>query len=123
MRFGFEVVETIRKEMPHLWDAELEDRIREMVAEAIECEMQFADDVLSIGVMGMSKAEMREYLCFVADGHFRRLGMEPVYNAVCPFDFMLKQDVQALTSFFERTVAEYTVGIGGEVDLDGDFDF
>ena len=40
-----------------------------------------------------------------------------MFGARCPFEFMLKQDVQALTSFFERTTTEYTVGIGGNVDL------
>jgi hypothetical protein len=33
---------------------------------------------------------------------------------------MLKQDVQALTSFFERTTSEYTVGIGGDVSFEED---
>jgi ribonucleoside-diphosphate reductase beta chain len=117
MRFGFMIVDTIRKEMPHLWDADMEARVYAMVEEAIRCEMMFAEDVLSVGAMGLSLKDMEEYLRFVADGHLRRLGMAPAYNATCPFDFMLKQDVQALTSFFERTVAEYTVGIGGEVDL------
>jgi len=46
--------------------------------------------------------------------------MTPMFGARCPFDFMLQQDVQALTSFFERTVSEYTVGIGGTVDLNVD---
>ena len=123
MRFGFSVVEQIRKEMPHLWNEDVEDAVRKMVSEAIECEMMFADDVLSIGVLGMSKSDMREYLQYVADGHFERLHMAPVYHAKCPFAFMLKQDVQSLTSFFERTVAEYTVGIGGDVAFDEELDF
>lgn len=120
MRFAFSVIDAIRQEYPHLWDADIEERVYEMVEEAINCEMAFGDDVLSMGVIGLSRTDMLEYLRYVADGHLKRLGMEPRYNAKCPFDFMLKQDVQALTSFFERTVAEYTVGIGGDVDLDMD---
>lgn len=120
MRFAFSVIDTIRKEHPELWDTDMDNRVYDMIEEAIQCEMQFADDVLSIGVLGMSREDMLEYLRYVADGHLRRLGLEPRYNAKCPFDFMLKQDVQALTSFFERTVAEYTVGIGGDVGFDVD---
>lgn len=116
MRVAFELVDVIRRETPHLWEG-MEPRIRDMLEEAIDCEMQFADDVLSLGVIGLSRSDMLEYLRYVADGHCRRLGIEAMYNARCPFDFMLKQDVQSLTSFFERTVAEYTVGIGGKVDL------
>lgn len=123
MKFAFSLIETVRKEHPELWDADMEQRVYDMLEEAIGCEMQFAEDVLSSGVIGLSKPDMLEYLRFVADGHMKRLGMAPRYNAKCPFDFMLKQDVQALTSFFERTVAEYTVGIGGDVAIDSDLDF
>jgi ribonucleoside-diphosphate reductase beta chain len=118
MMFAFEVIKVIKAELPHLFDADMDQRVYTMLDEAIECEMMFAQDVLSLGVIGFSTGDMRQYLRFVADGHLRTLEMEPAYNVVCPFDFMLKQDVQALTSFFERTVAEYTVGIGGDVDLD-----
>jgi ribonucleoside-diphosphate reductase beta chain len=116
MRFAFSLIDVIRQETPQLWDG-MEDKIKQMLSEAIDCELQFANDVLSVGVIGLAQKDMLEYLRYVADGHCKRLGMEPMYNAVCPFDFMLTQDVQALTSFFERTVAEYTVGISGKVDL------
>jgi ribonucleoside-diphosphate reductase beta chain len=119
MRFAFQVVDVIRREEPNLWEG-MEDRVREMLAEAIECEMQFARDTLSMGVVGFSETDMHEYLRYVADGHCQRLGMAPIYNAKCPFDFMLKQDVQSLTSFFERTVADYSVGIGGDVSFEED---
>lgn len=120
MRFAFSVIDVIRQEEPDLWDDSMDERVREMLREAIACEMQFADDTLSLGVLGLSKSDMLEYLRYVADGHCHRLGIEPMYNAKCPFEFMLKQDVMALTSFFERTVSEYAVGVGGDVDLGSD---
>ena len=116
MRFAFSVIDVIRREEPHLWDG-MEARIRDMLYEAIDCEMQFADDVLSGGVVGLSKTDMLQYLRYVADGHCDRLGMDRIFGAQCPFDFMLKQDVMELTSFFERTVSSYSVGVGGAVDL------
>lgn len=116
MRFAFSVIDVIRREAPHLWDG-MEARVQDMLHEAIDCELQFADDVLSVGVVGLTRSDMKEYLRYVADGHCMRLGMAPLFGAKCPFDFMLQQDVQALTSFFERTVSEYTVGVGGAVDL------
>lgn len=123
MRFAFSVIETIREEHPNLWDADMDQRVYDMLEEAIQCELMFAEDVLGMGVMGMSRDDMLEYLRYTADGHLRRLNMAPRYNAKCPFDFMLKQDIQSLTSFFERTTSEYTVGISGEVSLDSDLDF
>lgn len=120
MKFAFSVIEVIRQETPHLWDG-IEPRVREMLHEAIECEMQFARDVLSHGVIGLALSDMREYLRYVADGHCMRLGMTPMFDAKCPFDFMLKQDVMELTNFFERSVSAYTVGIGGDVLLNEEF--
>jgi len=38
-----------------------------------------------------------------------------------PFGFMELQDVQELANFFERTVAAYQVGVGGDVAFDEDF--
>ncbi len=123
MRFAFSVIDQVKKEYPELWDKDLQDRIRIMISEAIECEMMFAEDILSVGIIGLSREDMREYLRFTADGHFQRLDMAPVYNAKNPFDFMIKQDIQAHTNFFERTVSEYMAGVSGDVEFDKDMDF
>lgn len=121
MRFAFEVVETVRREEPGLFDKEMEKQVQQMLAEAIECETQFAEDLLSGGVMGMSVVEVRQYLEFCADQRLRTLGLETVYNVSNPFDFMDLQDVQELTNFFERRVSAYQVAVSGEVSLDAAF--
>src|SRR3954467_10997931 len=66
MAFAFDVVDTVRAEEPELFDAELERQVKEMIAEALECEVQFAEDLLEQGVSGMSLADMRSYLQHVA---------------------------------------------------------
>jgi ribonucleoside-diphosphate reductase beta chain len=121
MNFAFEVVETIRREEPDLFDEDLGNRIVQMIEEAIEVEHLFAQDVLSQGVAGMSTADTRTYLEFVADQRLLQLGLPKRYGAKNPFDFMELQDVQELTNFFERTVAAYQVGVGGDVSFDEDF--
>ena len=121
MNFAFEVVDTVRREEPDLFDANLENKIIEMIDEAIECEFQFAEDVLQHGVMGMSLDDMREYLEFVANQRLRRLGLPTRYEASNPFPFMELQDVQELANFFERRVSAYQTGVTGEVSLDAAF--
>ena len=121
MNFAFEVVNTVRAEQPELFDADLEQKIREMMDEAVEAEYQFAADVLAEGVQGMSLADTKVYLQFVADQRLRQLGLSPAYGVKNPFDFMELQDVQELTNFFERTVSAYQVGVEGEVGFDEDF--
>lgn len=121
MQFAFECVRTIRTEEPDLFDAELEAQVRAMLAEAIECELQFAEDVLAGGVAGISLRDMRLYLQHCADQHFERLGMARQYHVRNPLPFMELQDVQELTNFFERRVSAYQVGVQGEVAFDHAF--
>jgi ribonucleoside-diphosphate reductase beta chain len=62
MAFAFEVVKTVRREEPELFDADLEAAVYAMLDEAIECETQFAADLLDQGVAGLSVRDMRQYL-------------------------------------------------------------
>lgn len=124
MNFAFEVIDQIKKEYPHLWDDDIKNRILDMIHEAIECEMQFAEDTLSLGVAGLNAAEMREFLEFCADQRLERLGMKKIFNSKNPFGFMELQNLSGHSNFFERTVSEYQIGIRGgaeSVNFDEDF--
>jgi ribonucleoside-diphosphate reductase beta chain len=121
MAFAFEVVATVRREEPALFDADLERAVRAMLAEAIACETQFAEDLLGGGVAGLSVGEVRTYLEYCADQRLAMLGMAWQYGAANPFGFLALQDVQEVTNFFERRVSAYQVGIAGEVTLDAAF--
>jgi ribonucleoside-diphosphate reductase beta chain len=121
MAFAFDVVEQVRAEEPELFDADMEQQVRDMLAEAVECEVQFAEDLLEQGVSGMSLGDMREYLQHVADRRLVTLGIEPIYGSKNPFAFMELQDVQELSNFFERRVSAYQMGVSGSVSFDDDF--
>jgi ribonucleoside-diphosphate reductase beta chain len=121
MAFAFDVVDTVRAEEPDLFDAELAGQVRDMLAEAVACEVQFAEDLLGQGVAGLSLADMRAYLEHVADRRLVRLGVEPLYGSANPLQFMELQDVQELSNFFERRVSAYQVGVTGTVTFDQDF--
>jgi ribonucleoside-diphosphate reductase beta chain len=121
MAFAFEVVSTVRREEPDLFDQEMQRDVIRMIEEAVECEMQFAEDLLSGGVGGLSARDMRQYLQFVADQRLRNLGMQPRFGVKNPFPFMDLQDVQELSNFFERRVSAYQVAVSGEVAFDESF--
>ncbi|MEV0632692.1 ribonucleotide-diphosphate reductase subunit beta [Nonomuraea wenchangensis] len=121
MAFAFDVVGVVREEEPDLFDEDMATQVREMLAEAVECEAQFAEDLLGQGVPGMSIADMRSYLEHVADRRLAQLGIEPLYGSKNPFAFMELQDVQELSNFFERRVSAYQVGVTGSVSFDADF--
>ncbi|MFN8002339.1 MAG: ribonucleotide-diphosphate reductase subunit beta [Acidobacteriota bacterium] len=121
MAFSFEVVKTVRNEEPELFNQTLTNNVYQMLEEAVECEMQFAEDLLSGGVAGLSTAEMRQYLQFVADQRLAQLGLPTLYHVKNPFPFMELQDVQELANFFERRVSAYQVGVSGQVAFDEAF--
>jgi ribonucleoside-diphosphate reductase beta chain len=72
--------------------------------------MNFCQDGLSFGVTGLSPVLMKEYLEYVADQRLVQMGFKKKYLAKNPFPFMVLQDVQPLTNFFEKRVTEYSKG-------------
>lgn len=118
MRFAFDVVDTIRREHPDLFDESLERDVRTMVTEAVDCEALFAEDLLGSGVGGLSPTDVRQYIEHCADQRLARLGMAPLYGSRNPLTFMELQDVQEMTNFFERRPSAYQMAVEGKVDLD-----
>jgi ribonucleotide reductase beta subunit family protein with ferritin-like domain len=121
MNFAFEVVKTVLKEETALFDENLKFQISAMLDEAVDCEMQFAEDILSGGIAGLSISDMRQYLEFIADQRLTMLGLPKNYHAKNPFSFMDLQDVQELANFFERRVSAYQVAVAGEVSFNEAF--
>jgi ribonucleoside-diphosphate reductase beta chain len=119
--FATEVINTVRKEEPELFNEQMNEMIIQMIEDAIDCEMAFAKDILDHGVAGLSLKDMRQYLEFVADQRLEALHIPPRYNVKNPFPFMELQDMQELANFFERRVSAYQVGVTGAVSFDEAF--
>ncbi len=121
MAFAMEVIETVRKEDPTLFNEQLEEMIVQMLEDAIDCEMTFAEDLVSNGIAGLSLNDMRQYLEYIADRRLESLNIAPRYNTKNPFAFMELQDMQELANFFERRVSAYQTGVTGQVSFDESF--
>ncbi|MFN7728692.1 MAG: ribonucleotide-diphosphate reductase subunit beta [Bdellovibrio sp.] len=121
MAMAMEVINTARKEEPTLFNEQMNDMVVQMIEEAIECEMAFAQDMLEHGVAGLSLKDVRQYLEFVADQRLLSLHIAPRYKSKNPFAFMELQDMQELANFFERRVSAYQTGITGNVSFDETF--
>lgn len=121
MAFALEVIKTARKEEPDLFNSQMEDMVVQMLEDAIECEMEFANDVLHLGLAGLSPKDMRQYLEYCADQRLESLNIAPRYNVKNPFSFMELQDMQELANFFERRVSAYQMGVSGAVAFDEAF--
>jgi ribonucleoside-diphosphate reductase beta chain len=121
MAFAFDVVETARREEPDLFDDDLAEQVRQMLTEAVDAEVAFAEDLLAQGVSGLSLNDMRSYLEHVADRRLAQLGLCQMYGSPNPFTFLELQDVQELSNFFERRVSAYQAAVPGNVSFEEDF--
>jgi ribonucleoside-diphosphate reductase beta chain len=121
MAFAMEVINTVRKEEPTLFNEQMQEMVVQMLEDAIECEMTFAEDLLTHGIAGLSITDMRQYLEYIADQRLEMLSIPKRYNAKNPFSFMELQDMQELANFFERRVSAYQHGVTGQVAFDETF--
>jgi ribonucleoside-diphosphate reductase beta chain len=121
MSFAFDVIDTVRREEPSLFDVAFAEQVTTMLEEAVDAETAFAEDMLSEGVPGLSVADTRRYLEFIADQRLMRLGLPKRFGSANPFGFMELQDVSELANFFERTVSAYQMGVEGTVSFDEEF--
>lgn len=121
MAFALEVIKTARKEDPTIFNEQMQEMVVQMLEDAIDCEMAFAEDILQHGIAGLSATDMRQYLEFIADQRLESLNIAPRFKTKNPFGFMELQDVQELANFFERRVSAYQTGITGQVSFDETF--
>ena len=95
-----------------------EERIKEIICDAVEIEKEFISDSLPVSLIGMNEKLMAQYIEFVADFWLVELGCSKVFNSENPFDFMEMLSLQGKTNFFEKRVGEYQKVSDREVDFD-----
>merc|ERR1711884_788375 len=91
----------------HLVDKPSQERIYEIVCNAVDIEIEFLTEALPVALIGMNSVLMIQYIKFVADRLLRELNCEKVYNVENPFDFMENISLEGKTNFFEKRVGEY----------------
>ncbi|XP_065759202.1 ribonucleoside-diphosphate reductase subunit M2 B isoform X2 [Muntiacus reevesi] len=84
-----------------------EERVREIIVNAVEIEQEFLTEALPVGLIGMNCVLMKQYIEFVADRLLTELGFSKVFQAENPFDFMENISLEGKTNFFEKRVSEY----------------
>jgi ribonucleoside-diphosphate reductase beta chain len=84
-----------------------EERIKEIICEAVEIEKEFITDSLPVSLIGMNEKLMAQYIEFVADFWLVELGCSKVFNVENPFDFMEMLSLQGKANFFEKRNGDY----------------
>jgi len=91
----------------HLVNKPDQERIYEIVRDAVDIECEFLTEALPVRLIGMNSDLMVEYIKFVADRLLVELECEKLYKTTNPFDFMENISLEGKTNFFEKKVGEY----------------
>ncbi|WP_455230923.1 ribonucleotide-diphosphate reductase subunit beta [Geopseudomonas aromaticivorans] len=112
LNFGIDVINQIKIENPHLWDAELKDEATQMILQGTQLEIEYARDTMPRGVLGMNAAMMEDYLKFIANRRLTQIGLKEEYPGTTnPFPWMSEiMDLKKEKNFFETRVTEYQTG-------------
>ncbi|KAL0054972.1 hypothetical protein WJX82_005316 [Trebouxia sp. C0006] len=84
-----------------------QERVQEIITEAVDIEKSFICDSLPVALIGMNGELMGQYIEFVADRLLHVLGSEKIYKTKCPFEWMEQLSLQGKTNFFEKRVGDY----------------
>ncbi|GMH85598.1 hypothetical protein TrVE_jg5188 [Triparma verrucosa] len=97
----------------HLVNKLPEQRIKDIICDAVTIEKEFVSDALPVELIGMNSGMMCQYIEFCADRLLGAFNVPKVYNATNPFEWMEMISLQGKTNFFEKRVGEYSKsGVG-----------
>ena len=83
------------------------ERIQEIIDEAVEIESHFVTESLPVELIGMNSTLMTQYIKFIADRLLFTLGVPKKYHVENPFEWMDMISLQGKTNFFEKRVGDY----------------
>lgn len=109
LNFGIDLINGIKEENPSLWTPQFQDHIIDLIKQAVELEVQYAQDCLPRGILGLTAPMFREYVQYIANRRLERIGLTPQYKgAKNPFPWMSETiDLGKEKNFFETRVTEY----------------
>ncbi len=108
LNFGIDLINGIKEENPHLWTPEFQKHIVNLIQEAVELEIAYAEDCLPRGILGLRASMFRDYVQHVADRRLERIGLKAIYKSKNPFPWMSETiDLNKEKNFFETRVTEY----------------
>jgi ribonucleoside-diphosphate reductase beta chain len=117
LNFGIQLINTIKSEQPEIWTSELQQRIIDIVKQAVVLEYTFAQQVFPRGIVGLNSDNFKQYIEHIADRRLERVGLPAQYHVENPFPWMSEAiDLNKEKNFFETRVTEYKTG--GTLDWD-----
>ena len=92
----------------HIVNKLSEERVHNIIKDAVAIEKEFIIDSLPCRLLGMNSDLMSQYIEFVSDRIALQLGYNKIYNVNNPFDFMDRIGLEDKQNFFEVRVSNYS---------------
>jgi ribonucleoside-diphosphate reductase beta chain len=105
------------EENPEVWTPTVQERVRANIDHVVMLEDTFVADCMKGGdIVGMSRADFKEYIRYIADRRLESIGLDPLYGLTeTPFPWMNEiMDLPKEKNFFETRVTEYQTGMALE---------
>ncbi len=108
LNFGIDLINGIKAENPEIWTPEFQKHIKELILQAVELEIKYAQDCLPRGILGLSAPMFKDYVEYIADRRLERIGLTTEFGSKNPFPWMSETiDLGKEKNFFETRVTEY----------------
>jgi len=106
------LINSLRKERPDLFDDELKAEVYDMFKKAVKLESDWGKYITQGQILGLTNEIVEQYIQYLADDRLASVGFEKLYNVEHPIkwvdDFSKFNDQKG--NFFETTVANYSKG-------------
>jgi len=106
------LINSTRKELPELFDSELEQEVRDMFRKAVDLEASWGDYITQGQILGFTSGIIRQYIEYLADRRLEAVGYKPEYNVKHPIPWVdgYSSFNDQRTNFFEGNVINYSKG-------------
>ena len=111
------MINSVRKERPELFDKELEKEIRDMFIEAVKLESSWGAYITQGQILGFTDAIITQYIQYLADKRLEAIGYKKEFNVAHPISWVdgFASFNDQRTNFFEGNVVNYSKG---SIDFD-----
>lgn len=107
-----ELFRNLISENKHLWTEELRSTLYQACDDMVKLEDAFIDTCFAMGAIpGLHPHEVKAYVRYTADKKLNDLGLDKVYLAPNPLDWLdIMVNAKEHTNFFENRATEYSKG-------------
>lgn len=110
LKFGINLILTVLSENEDLRTPEFAEEIKQMILGAVDMEIEYNENLLPNGILGLNANYINQYVKYLADRRFEELGFGAHYKVSNPAKWMATaNDTLQLVNFFESTNTSYEV--------------